>query len=299
MGGRINKVNSQVKALVCAVVASVLMGTLGMFVKESQCAAQTCSFVRFAIGLLLVLPLFLLRPGSKAFSWQSVVSGIGISLCILFYFYAICGLSVGVAALLLYTGPVFAAAGEAVIRRRMPGARDFLLMLASLAGIALVCGPGVGAGGQALDVVYGILSGVCYAAYILFNRLIPGNVTMLQRTFWQFAAGVAVLAGPFLMQESPLEHVDTGWPHLLCIGVLQGFLVLLLVAYAVKHLSAIRYGTIAYVEPVLAVALGWLVYQDTMSPLQWLGVVLVLAASAAQSLLPQNGQKTSSSPQHD
>lgn len=121
---------------------------------------------------------------------------------------------------------------------------------------------------------------------------------MLQRTFWQFVAGVAVLAGPFLMQGNPLEHVDTGWPYLLCIGVLQGFLVLLLVAYAVKHLSAIRYGTIAYVEPVLAVALGWMVYQDSMSPLQWLGVVLVLAASAAQSLLPQE-QKPSSSPQHD
>ena len=286
------------KAYISATVAAILMGVLGVFVKESNCSAQTCAFLRFAIGLLLVLPLYLLRPGSKAFSWQSVVSGIGISLCILFYFYAICGLSVGVAALLLYTGPVFAAAGEAVICRRMPGARDFLLMLASLAGIALVCGPGVGAGGQALDVVFGILSGVCYAAYILFNRLIPRGVSMLRRTFWQFAAGVAVLAGPFLMQESPLEHVDTGWPHLLCIGVLQGFLVLVLVAYAVKHLPAIRYGTIAYLEPVLAVALGWLVYQDTMSPLQWLGVVLVLAASAAQSLLPQE-TKTPSSPQHE
>ena len=69
------------------------------------------------------------------FSLPAVLSGAGISLCILFYFPAITQISVGIAALLLYTEPVFAAVGESLLRRSLPPRRDMLLMpaLAALA----------------------------------------------------------------------------------------------------------------------------------------------------------------------
>ena len=129
-------------AFLSAVLAAVLMGSLGFFVRESACSAQACSFVRFAVGLVLVTGLLgWLRSrgrGSFAFSWQSAVSGAGISLCILFYFLAIQSISVGIAALLLYTGPVFAVLGEAVLNRSLPPRRDGLLIFLSVAGIVAV-----------------------------------------------------------------------------------------------------------------------------------------------------------------
>ena len=102
-------------AFLAAILAAFLMGSLGFFVRESACSAQACSFVRFAVGLVLVAGLLgwqrMRGTGSFAFSWQSAVSGAGISLCILFYFLSIQCISVGIAALLLYTGPVFAVLG--------------------------------------------------------------------------------------------------------------------------------------------------------------------------------------------
>lgn len=279
-------VNESRKAFVAAVIAAVLMGVLGVFVKESHCSAQTCSMVRFSIGLFLVVPVFALRREGKAFSLPAAVSGVGISLCILFYFQAIQGLSVGIAALLPATGPLFAAAGEALVQRRMPPWKNGLLMLAAAAGIVLVCAPGICGGGQLEYYAYGLLSGLCYGVYILLNRLIPDKVKNLQRAFWQFVAGVVVLAVPFAMQENPFRGAETGWPYLICIGVFQGCMVMLLAAYAMKHMSAIRYGTVAYLEPTVAVALGWVVYSDHLQPLQWLGVVMVLVCSVCQSLLP-------------
>ena len=293
-GRSISMSKNNYSALIAAIVAAVLMGVLGFFVRETHCSAQGCSFARFLIGMVLIVPLVFCRRAEGGarlpFSLPAVVSGAGISLCILFYFLAITQISVGIAALLLYTGPVFAAVGESLLRRSLPPRRDIMLMLASAAGIVLVT---VCAGAPAADQVqepmgyaYGLLSGVCYAAYILLNRQIPGHISLAVRTFWQFAAGSLVLLVPLLCTAEPYAGLSTGWPYLLCIGVLQGFAVLLLVAYAVRRLTAIEFGTISYLEPAVAVALGWLVYGESITPGQWCGFALVLGASALQSFLP-------------
>lgn len=293
-GRSISMSKNNYSALIAAIVAAVLMGVLGFFVRETHCSAQGCSFARFLIGMVLIVPLVFCRRAEGGarlpFSLPAVVSGAGISLCILFYFLAITQISVGIAALLLYTGPVFAAVGESLLRRSLPPRRDIMLMLASAAGIVLVT---VCAGAPAADQVqepmgyaYGLLSGVCYAAYILLNRQIPGHISLAVRTFWQFAAGSLVLLVPLLCTAEPYAGLSAGWPYLLCIGVLQGFAVLLLVAYAVRRLTAIEFGTISYLEPAVAVALGWLVYGESITPGQWCGFALVLGASALQSFLP-------------
>lgn len=292
-----NRLNSS--AFLAAVLAAFLMGSLGFFVRESACSAQACSFVRFAVGLVLVTCLLgwqrLRGQGSFSFSWQSAVSGAGISLCILFYFLAIQSISVGIAALLLYTGPVFAVLGEAVLNRSLPPKRDAVLIAMSVAGIVAVsvfADGGTGRGDNAVGLVYGLLSGVCYAVYILLTRHIPRQVTLVQRTFWQFVAGCVLLAVPLAGTDNALAGVAQGWPYLLCIGLFQGFLVMLLIAYAVRHLTAVQFGTISYLEPAVAVLLGWLIYAELLTAGQWCGFALIIAASAAQSLLPTSEQQS-------
>ena len=278
----------QVRALAAAVSGALLMGCLGLLVRESGCSAQGCAFARFALGLVLVS--FLALRGivrRRSFSMPAALSGVGIALCILFYFMAIERTSLGVAALLLPTGPIFASIGEAVVHRRCPGLRATALLLIAAFGIVLVS---CGGGSLAMlpqGLMLGLLSGVFYGAYILLNRLIPEDIDVPERTFWQSAAGVVVLAAPVLCSEAPFAGLPEGLPYLLSIGLLQGFLVLMLVAFAMKHLPAIQYGALSYIEPATAVALGWAVYGEQMLPLQWVGVFLVLASSLAQSLLPR------------
>ncbi len=282
----------KIAAYVSAASAAVLMGTLAFFVRESHCSAQCCSFARFAIGMVLIGLLWaveILRHRDR-FVWSgyAMASGAGISLCILFYFLALQHTSVGVAALLLYTGPVFAALGEAFIKRKMPKLRDVVLISLAASGVVLVsiCAPAGGHGGSHLGFSYGLLSGLCYSAYILFNRQIRKRVSLAARTFWQSAAGVGILIFPLLLSDCGLHHVGFGWPYLVSIGFLQGFAVLLPAAYAMKKLSAIKYGTIAYLEPMVAVSLGFFLYHEQMTAGQWAGMSLVLAATFCQTLLP-------------
>ncbi len=285
------RVPRKLTAYMSAAFAAALMGTLAFFVRESQCSAQCCSFARFFIGMLLIGALWLveiLRHRDR-FIWSApaVASGAGISLCILFYFLALQRTSVGVAALLLYTGPVFAALGESLIKRKMPPLRDVVLISLAALGVVLVsiCAPADGQGGSRAGFIYGLLSGLCYSGYILFNRQIRKRVSLPARTFWQSAAGVAILFFPLVFSDCDIDHMEFGWPYLACIGFVQGFAVLLPAAYAMKKLSAIKYGTIAYLEPMVAVALGFFVYHEQMSAGQWAGLALVVAVTFCQTAL--------------
>lgn len=279
-------------AFCAAVAAAAMMGTLGWFVREAPCGAPLCGFARFAIGLLLLLPLVVwrsLRGGRVwAFSWQAAVSGLGIGVCILFYFLAMRCTTIALAVLLVYTGPVLAAAGEALLEHRLPPLRDGLLLIGSLTGLVLVCaGGGAEHAANGMGACYSLISALGYAVYLLCNSHMPESVGLMRRTFWQFAAGCLFVALPLFCVHEPMAGLAESWVWLLSIGAIHGFLVMLLIVYAARRLSSIQYGTIAYLEPVVAVVLGVLVYHENMEPAQWAGFCLVIAASLAQSLLPQ------------
>ena len=279
-------------AFLAATLASVLMGMLCIFVRESGCSAQLCSISRFSIGFLLIGMfggVMVWRRGeSMRFNGKAFISGIGISLCILFYFLAIKETSAGVAALLPATGPLFAAVWEALLEHHLPPKRDALLILTAGLGIVLVsllAGHGTGGQNDALGILYGLLSGLFYSLYIVLNRFMGSNVSLLQRTFWQSAAGTLVLLVPMYFAVDAMKNFEIGWPWLLGIGICQGVGVLVLVAYAMRRLSSLEFGIVACIEPIEAALIGFLFYGEVIRAGQWCGFALVLSAIFAKSVM--------------
>ena len=279
-------------AFLAATLAAMLMGSLCIFVRESGCSALACSLSRFAIGLVSIglfgVVMLVRGKGSLRFSGKSFISGIGISLCILCYFLAIKETSAGVAALLPATGPLFAAVWEALLEHHLPPKRDALLILTAGLGIVLVSLlSGSTASGQndALGIIYGLLSGLFYSLYIVLNRFMGQEITLLQRTFWQSAAGTLVLLLPLGFTTGTFEGVAAGWPWLLGIGLCQGVGVLVLVAYAMRKLSSLEFGIVSCLEPTEAALIGMMLYAEVILPGQWCGFALVLSAILAKSVL--------------
>lgn len=286
--------NRKNTAVLAAVTAAALMGTLGYFVRSSGCSAEMCAFVRFVMGLVLIAPVLVWRHGWRSAlrpSWMAAVAGAGISLCILFYFLAMQCLPLGIAALMVYVGPVLAAAAEAVWNRRLPTLRDALPMAMSLAGIVAVAAfaeGGAAGGGTGIShqgLLYSFLSAVGYAVYLLLNSRIPAAMPLSYRTYWQFLAGCIILSAAVVIDEGHAWcGMVQGWPYLLAIGVCHGLVVMMLISYAARRLSAIQYGTFAYLEPAVAVLMGYLLYAEEMTAGQWAGFALVLLAAATQVL---------------
>lgn len=282
-----------IQAFIAAVMAALLMGSLCIFVRESHCSAQLCSFARFSIGLLLIgtAGVVLIGKGksSMKFSGSSFLSGIGISLCILFYFLAIRETSAGIAALLPATGPLFSAVWIALLQHHLPPRRDGLLILTAGLGIVLVslfAGHSGCEQNDALGIIYGLLSGLFYSLYIMLNRLMPQEITLLQRTFWQSLAGSLVLLIPLFCTNGDVwNHLNTGWGWLLGIGVCQGVGVLLLVAFAMRRLSSLEFGIVSCLEPTEAAIIGCAIYGESLRAGQLCGFALVLIAILAKAVM--------------
>lgn len=282
-----------IQAFVAAVIAALLMGSLCVFVRESACSAQLCSFARFSIGLLLIgtvgVALICRQGKSLRFNTAAFISGIGISLCILFYFMAIQQTSAGIAALLPATGPLFSAVWISLLQRHLPPRRDGLLILTAGLGIVLVslfAGHSGSGQNNALGITYGLLSGLFYSLYIMLNRLMKPEVTLLQRTFWQSCAGTLVLLVPLCASDASVWlHVSEGWPWLLGIGICQGVGVLLLVAYAMRKLSSLEFGIVSCLEPTEAAVIGCVLYGENLQAGQLCGFMLVLIAISAKAVM--------------
>lgn len=284
------KGKAHMRGLMAAMAAAMLMGSLCVFVRESECSAQLCSFSRFFVGFLLIggAAAYMKWRGavSLRFSPASFASGMSIGLCILFYFLAIKHTSAGIAALLPATGPLLSAVWEALLERRLPPRQDVLMVLTAGVGIALVTlfsPDNVPGHDDALGITYGVLCGVFYSFYLVLNRCMSSQVQMMQRLFWQSAAGMLALIAPLAAGTGTLAGLAEGWPWLLGIGLAQGVGVLALVAYAMRRLSSLEFGIISCLEPTEATLLGWALYAELIMPGQWVGFALVLGTVLVKS----------------
>ena len=57
-------------------------------------------------------------------------------------------------------------------------------------------------------------------------------------------------------------------------------------SYLLRHESPARIGTYAYVNPLVAVLAGWLMLGESLTPLQWLGSIIIFAGVILVRNLP-------------
>lgn len=273
-------------ALGAAIVAACLMGVLGGLVRGSGMSAIGCAFARFAIGAAALGLLLGAQKQRPDYSKRAICSGAAIGLSILFYFMAIQRCAIGIAAFLLYLGPIFATIVEAVILRRRPSFEQLGIITIAVEGLLCIWlfeSPNQTAS-STTGTVFALLSGVAYAGYIVLNRWIPAKLTVTQRAFCQSGTAMLLLVIPLCFTEAPFANLTTGWTYVLAIGLIEGFCVLLLVAYAIKHLPAVEFGTLSYLEPLVAVLLGLVLYNEKLHVGQMAGCTLIIISTFLQTL---------------
>jgi drug/metabolite transporter (DMT)-like permease len=87
----------------------------------------------------------------------------------------------------------------------------------------------------------------------------------------------------------PLAFADLGgismmnWIWLGCVGFFPGFLAILCAVIALSRLPAALFGTLAYVGPVAVILFGWLIFSESLGPLQIGGCILIIFSGTAQA----------------
>lgn len=192
----------------------------------------------------------------------------------------------GLAALLVSTVPLWMA----LLEWLRPGGRRPRLAVAGglalgLAGVALLIGPKAFTGG--IGSVGGVLllvaAAVCWAGGSLYSRNAPLPESPL------LGNAVEMLAGGALLAVIALATGEAGQLHLAAVSprsaLALAYLVIFgsLVAFTayiwlLRHVPTARASTYAYVNPAVAVFLGWAFAGERLTPLTFVAAGVILAA---------------------
>lgn len=279
-----------IKGIVTALLSALLMGTIGVFSKITGLPAETVTFFRLMLGAGFML-LFLLATRQSGCllqrpTWPVLVNGGMLAGFIIFYVQAMNLTTMANAIMLVYLAPLTAS----VIAHFFLGERlnrmSVALIGAALFGFAMMMEFRIDfstGSNHFAGICLGLVAMLCYAGFILINRIIKAHVHVYTRTFYQLLTGALVML-PFLLVNRPTISAEN-WLWLLGTGLFPGFLAILCAVIALSTLPAATFGTLAYFEPIAVIIFGWLIFKETLSPLQIAGCCLILGSGVIKAWL--------------
>ena len=240
----------------------------------------TAAAVRAVGASLLLLLLLRIRklpvlPLPREFGW-TIVLGLFITSQTVLVQIAVLLLPVTLAILVFYLFPTLIGLASSMLGDERFTPRLAVTLIAAFAGLALVLGV------DARDVnPWGIAAGIGAAvsfasALVLTPRLAPTLAAPI-RTFYTLIVGAVILSATLLITQSlQLPQFANGWIGLaglaLCYGVgITGLFLLL------SRLGPTQTGVVLNLEPVFVAMIAWLLLGESLSALQIVGGVIVVA----------------------
>ena len=267
------------------IVASLLFACMGVCVKL---AAETFSpteivFYRSAIsfGFMTVIVRWRKIP-LRTPHWRFQLSR---SFCgflgLLLFFYAVSLLPLATAVTLNYTSPLFLALflcglGKMPFRFSVMGA-----LALGFVGVVLLLRPSFQSDqlvGGLIGLASGVVSGLAY-----YNVRELGELGETEeRTVFYFTLFSTVVSGIWMLVNQ-VHPVDLrGLSLLLSIGGLAT-VAQLAMTRAYKRGKALVSASLAYSTVAFASVLGMVMWQETLSPLAWLAIALIVGSGVASS----------------
>lgn len=281
---------THLKGIVAALLSALLMGTIGVFSKITGLPAETITFFRlfFGAGFMLLFLVACRQTGRLRQwpTWPVLINGAMLAGFIIFYIQAMNLTTMANAIMLVYLAPLTASLYAHFFLGERLNRASALLIVAALFGFAMMMEFRIdfsSGSNHFAGICLATVASCCYAAFILINRTISEEVHVYNRTFYQMLTG-ALLMLPFLVARPPAVST-ANWLWLAGTGLFPGFLAILCAVVALSALPAATFGTLAYFEPIAVIAFGWLLFSETLSPLQIAGCLLILGSGVVKTWL--------------
>ena len=212
----------------------------------------------------------------------------------------------GIAAVVLATIPVFITLLEIIfLRTQRLTVRLGLALLAGLCGVAVLTIPSISFGevpiNRAGALALLVAAFTWSVATILTRRLTLPASKPMSAAAQMLTGGAQLFALAALSGEFAGFHVQTvsakAWFALLYLIVAGSIVGFTAYVWLLHHESPTKVGTYAYVNPVVAVALGYFVGGESVGPRTLLGALLVLISVIAITTIPRKASNAGKQPE--
>lgn len=280
---------------------ALLIAGSAVFVRLAEVSPSTAAVYRCAYALPPLAFLAWLedrRYGRRAARDRRVALAAGVFFAadLTLWHHSIEAVGAGLATVLGATQLVVTGLVAWALLGERPTARVQTAVPAVLVGVVLISGAvGGGAYGEdpVLGAVFGLLTAVMYSAFILLLRRSNADLRRPAGPLLDASASAAVVAALAGLAVGDLDLAPY-WPAhgwLLALALTSQVIAWLLISVSLPRLPAVVTSLLLMLQPVGSIALGIVLLAEAPSPLQLVGVAMVLAAVVFATSRPGVGDR--------
>lgn len=285
------------KGFLYGIVASSTFGLLPLFTLPVMGEGLTTFSIlsyRMLFASILVAVLMLIGRVSfatnlKELRWFAVLGFLYYgSAALLFQAYG--GMASGLATTLHFMYPVSVTLIMALVYKQRPSVVTICAIILSLVGVALLCLRESNTGvSSLLSILLVLLSGVCYAVYLV---LVSTVKRINQQNSQKLTFYVLMFSGAFFMlstlQGGGLQIIPSASAgiNLLLMATLPTLLSNLALVRSVKNIGSTLTSVLGAMEPLTAIIVGILVFDESLRGLMVVGIILILVSVSLIVLSP-------------
>lgn len=270
-------------------LGEVLIGSVGVFVHESGQDAITAVFYRCLFGALFLLAWGTAR-GHLQGLWRdtvflrgAVISGVLLVLNWVALFAGMARSSIGVATMVYHCFPFVMLILAALLLKERTRPADWGWTLLAFVGVAASADPMQllkGSSGYLAGVGLTLLAALLCGASLLMSRQI-GRERPFALVTVQCCVGVLMLVG---FADPAALHPGPHWGWLVGLGIVHSGIVYVLFYSSYRHLPVATIAVVAFVYPLVALLLDYLVYGHRLSGLQLGGLGMIVLGTLGVNL---------------
>lgn len=199
----------------------------------------------------------------------------------------------GIAALVVASTPIWVAFFESILDRRMPSLLLIGSLIVGFGGIIVLSLPLLLSGVRAdiLSILAVLLASFSWSSGLVLQTRQPVTLSRGVSSAYQQLFGGVFFALIALFAREPLPTPTTeawlAWGYLVLFGSILAFTAFV---SALQQLPTSLVTTYAYVNPVIAVLLGWLILREPITPWTVIGGLFVLVG--VTGIFQVNKQRT-------
>lgn len=289
-------------------ITMFIWGTSAVFIRTTALTltAENALALRYVLLVLMIMPGLLLTGGWRMAPehWpRLIITGAGMFGSAWFTIQGFARVAAGLGTVISMVEPIIIALLFWAILREPISSRIWLGLLVSLTGAAVLFWPDITASTanpvDAVGILFLLAAPISWAVYTIGAKPLLSHYSGFAITGCSM-----LLAAPLilLMASKPYAELlstttPRTWAELVYLAAFNSLLGAVLWNYGTRHLPGAAVGSFLYLLPVIAVAAGYAILGEPITPWLVVGGIIILAGVAlAQSGSHDVGEQRSERP---
>ncbi len=280
--------NNTLKGVICATVAAMSYGTIplgALFLYKDGINTDTILFFRYAIALVILSVIILLKKEKFGVSLKEFVTvmllGAFFMASSITLFISYKYMDAGVASTLLFVYPIMVAVIMTLFFKEKLTFKTVLSIILAGAGILLLYKGEDGVVLSTAGVLLVLVSALTYALYMVGVNRTKIKLSSLKMTFYvSIACLVWIVLHSFTGEQNNIQMLTelSQWGWILFLAVVPTVLSLMCLTVALRCIGSTPVAIMGAMEPLTAVVIGVMVFNEAFTLKLAIGIILILLA---------------------